>query len=106
MFTVIYSFKVKGNQSEVFEKAWKELTLLIYEFEGSMGSRLHKSAENNYIGYAQWPDKNTWENSGNHLPEIATEIRKTMKSACTSIEVLHELEVVDDLLEKVSYSKR
>ena len=106
MFTVIYSFKVKENHSEVFEKAWKDLTLLIYEFEGSMGSRLHKSSDNNYIGYAQWPDKTTWEISGNHLPEIATEIRKTMKDACASIEVLHELEVVEDLLEKVSYSNR
>jgi len=106
MFTVIYSFKVKENQSEVFEKAWKDLTLLIYEFEGSLGSRLHKNSENNYIGYAQWPDKTTWEKSGDHLPEIADEIRKTMKSACTSIEVLHELEVVDDLLEKVSHIQR
>jgi len=106
MFTVIYMFKVKEDQAAVFEKAWKELTLLIYEFEGSMGSRLHKNSEGNYIGYAQWPDKSTWEHSGNHLPESATEIRATMKAACTSIEVLHELEVVDDLLEKVSYLNR
>ena len=106
MFSVIYSFKIKENQTAVFEKAWKELTLLIYEFEGSMGSRLHKSSENNYIGYAQWPDKNTWENSGNHLPEIAAEISATMKNTCTSIEVLHELEVVDDLVQKTTYLKK
>lgn len=106
MFTVIYSFKVKEGYSLVFEKAWKELTLLIYQFEGSMGSRLHKSTELDYIGYAQWPDKTTWANSGNNLPEHATEIRKTMRDACLTIEVLHELEVVSDLLEKVTSLKK
>jgi heme-degrading monooxygenase HmoA len=53
MFTVIYSFQVKPGQVHKFEKAWKDLTLLISEYEGSLGSRLHKQSELSYIAYAQ-----------------------------------------------------
>ncbi len=68
MFAAIYSFKVKPNQTESFEKAWEDLTRLIYQFEGSLGSRLHKSDALNYIAYAQWPDKNTWKTQAKNYP--------------------------------------
>lgn len=99
MFIVIYFFQVKPTQEKIFEKAWHDLTQLIYEYEGSLGSRLHFQKESNYIGYAQWPDKITWENSGKKLPEEANQIRKTMKEACKKIETVYEMEVVDDLLQ-------
>ncbi len=104
MFTVIYSFKVLPAQCEVFEESWSQLTKLIYEYEGSLGSRLHKTAvENeaesiNYIAYAQWPSRLVWEHSGSKLPKEAESIRKTMKNACLHIETQYELDVVNDLL--------
>ncbi len=100
MFTVLYSFKVKPNQANNFEKAWRGMTVLIYEYEGSLGSRLHKQSELNYIAYAQWPDKITWKNSGNKLPKSSEDIKETMTECCEKIEVLFEMEVVEDLLEK------
>lgn len=27
---------------------------------GGLGSRLHKTAEGDYIAYAEWPDEETW----------------------------------------------
>ncbi len=98
MFAVIYQFNVKENMNFEFIKAWKELTELIYEYEGSLGSRLHKLNDKSYLAYAQWPDKETWKNSGNDLPPSADRIRKAMKHSCTSIEVLHELDSIEDLL--------
>lgn len=98
MFCVIYLFKVKSRHENEFKKAWKELTALIYEYEGSLGSRLHRQSEFQFIAYAQWPDRSTWENSGNRLPESSKEIRKIMKDSCERIEILHELEVEEDLL--------
>ncbi len=100
MFTVIYSFKVRPNQIEPFKKAWRDMTILIIEYEGSLGSRLHKQNKLNYIGYAQWPSKNTWVNSGSKLPEISKEVRDIMKESCDKIEILFELEIVEDLLKK------
>ncbi len=42
MFAVIYQFNVKENRESEFIGAWKQLTQLIYDYEGSLGSRLHK----------------------------------------------------------------
>ncbi|MEZ4805581.1 MAG: antibiotic biosynthesis monooxygenase [Bacteroidia bacterium] len=98
MFVVIYSFQVKPDYTAQFEKAWQALTVLIYEHEGSMGSRLHKKDACHYIAYAQWPNRETWKNSGTKLPSEANQIREEMKLACTKIETLHELELIDDLL--------
>ena len=100
MFSVIYKFEIKPDRKESFEKSWKDLTLLIYDYAGSLGSRLHKKDECNYIAYAQWPNKETWENSSNKLPEKSNEISKLMKESCISIETLYELELTKDLLEE------
>ena len=54
MFAVIYQFKVKENRKAEFINAWKQLTHLIYEYEGSLGSRLHKQDDDVYLAYAQW----------------------------------------------------
>ena len=57
MFSVIYKFEIKPDRKDSFEKSWKDLTHLIYDYAGSLGSRLHKKDECNYIAYAQWPNK-------------------------------------------------
>ena len=100
MFSVIYKFEIKPDRKDSFEKSWKDLTHLIYDYAGSLGSRLHKKDECNYIAYAQWPNKETWENSSNKLPEKSNEISKLMKESCISIETLYELELTKDLLEE------
>lgn len=102
MFTVIYSFTVKPNCTESFEKAWRDMTILIRDCEGGLGSRLHKKSDTEYLAYAQWPDKTTWENAGDKLPIEANEIRQTMRSSCEEMDTLHEMDVVDDLLVNVS----
>ena len=86
------------GMATVESKAWKQLTQLIYEYEGSLGSRLHQKDESRYIAYAHWPDRETWKNSGDKLPDTADLIRKTMKDCCTRIETLYELDCVEDLL--------
>ncbi len=98
MFAVIYQFEVKEGRESEFIDAWKELTQLIYEYEGSLGSRLHRQKDSIYLAYAQWPDRETWKNSGNKLPESADKVRKTMKDCCSGIETLYELDCVEDLL--------
>lgn len=105
MFTVIYSFKVKPNQEELFIEGWRGLTELIYEFEGSLGSRLAKSNKGEYIAYAQWPSEEQWKNSGSNLPELATKFRTKIKTACEQIETLYELEVVQDLIKDKTHPK-
>lgn len=100
MFTVIYKFKIKPDKIQQFEENWTELTKLIYNNQGSLGSRLHKSDDLNYIAYAQWPNKETWESEWNNMPEHDKEISRKMKEACETRETIFELEVVIDLLKQ------
>ncbi|MBP9153167.1 MAG: antibiotic biosynthesis monooxygenase [Flavobacteriales bacterium] len=104
MFAVIYQFKVKENRESEFINAWKQLTQLIYEYEGSLGSRLHKQSDGMYLAYAQWPAKETWKNSGNKLPDAANEIRRIMGESCTHIETLYELDCTEDLLRSETHT--
>ena len=106
MFAVVYKFIVKENKSEQFISSWEALTKLIYQFEGSLGSRLHQVDEVTYLAYAQWPNKNTWENSGNQLPREASIHRNAMRDSCSSIETLHKMEMVNDLLKDSTYESK
>ena len=98
MYIVLYSFKVKPKQVEKFIQGWKGLTDLIYQYEGSLGSRLHKKEPLEYMAYAQWPSKNKFESSGGNLPKKASEYRDLMRLSCSKIEIISKVEVVEDLL--------
>lgn len=100
MFTVIYRFRVKKDQHKDFIESWKTLTQWIRDYEGGLGSRLHQEDSQTYLAYAQWPDKRSWENSGNRLPEGAHSVREKMRNSLENMETLHQLEVVEDLLVK------
>lgn len=81
-----------------FVEAWTRMTEIIYEYEGSYGSRLHRGVGNLFIGYAQWPDRDTWNASGKKLPKAATEVSAKMRECCEQITTVYELSVVKDLL--------
>ena len=104
MYIVLYNFAVKPDKEKQFIESWKGFTNLIYKHEGSLGSRLHKKDQLNFIAYAQWPSKDKFDNSGGNLPEEADNFRDLMRASCETIEVLHELEVVEDLLKQNSSS--
>lgn len=103
MYIVLYSFKVKPDKEALFLKAWSTLTEFIYQYEGSLGSRLHKKEPLLYIAYAQWPSESKFKNAGSSLPEEAKKYRDEMKASCDTIQVLDTLEVVDDLLKQKLY---
>ncbi len=100
MYIVLYTITIKPNQEEAFVEAWKGLTALIYKYEGSLGSRLHKKDTLNFLAYAQWPDKNTFDNAGGNLPEEANHFRQMMKASCEKFEVLEKFKVIEDLLKQ------
>jgi hypothetical protein len=104
-FTVIYSFKVAEGRAGDFINYWKELTLLIYEYEGSYGSRLHQASDDLFIGYAQWPSKEFFDHSGNNLPESGIKLRQLMGACCTEIKREYELDtILFDLLKEEQHN--
>lgn len=100
MFSVLYSFKVKEGREEDFIQSWKSLTELIYRYEGSFGSKLHKDQNGNFIAYAMWPDRETWKGSGDKLPNEANEFRELMRNNCLKIETEYKLDEVEDLIKE------
>ena len=104
MFGVIYSFKVKPGQDEAFKEAWRKVTEFIYQYENSLGSRLHYQEPGLYIAYANWPDEATWAGSGDNLPPEVKHWSAQMREVCEEIKTLRKLEVVDDLLQEKTYS--
>lgn len=103
-FIVIYSFQVHEGKTEQFIQAWKSLTELIYQFRGSLGSRLHKMSELEYIAYAVWPDRETFDDVTSTLPESATVYRETIRSSCSNIETKYELQIAEDLIQNKPFS--
>ncbi|MCH4552074.1 antibiotic biosynthesis monooxygenase family protein [Aestuariibaculum lutulentum] len=97
---MLYSFEVKQDQEAEFITAWTNLTNLIYEYEGSLGSKLHKGEGQSFIAYAQWPSQEKFEQAGDNLPEEANKYRDTMRASCEKIEVLQKMEVVKDVLKQ------
>lgn len=64
MFNVLYRWRLKPGAEESFESAWADMTVLLRESRGALGSRLHKDEDGTWVAYAQWPDKASWEKSG------------------------------------------
>jgi heme-degrading monooxygenase HmoA len=105
MFVAVYSFKVKEEAYNHFLNSWEALTRLIYQYEGSLGSRLHRADHQLYIGYAQWPDRETWSASGNKLPEEAQHWRQMMRDSCEEISTVYTMEVAADLLQNAPFEQ-
>lgn len=103
MFAAIYAFEVKPGHESAFVQSWADLTRLIRTHEGALGSRLHRGAGQTFIAYAQWPDRETWDRSGDKMPKAeADDARQRMRLACDKVETLHQLEMVEDLLVPLS----
>ena len=105
MYIVIYSFKTKPDQQEIFIQKWGELTDLIYRHENSLGSRLHQVNTSEFIAYAQWPSKAIFDKAGSNLPEQSSAIRQAMKDSCDSINTMHKMDMVSDKLMPFTFDK-
>ena len=66
--SVFYFFDVKEDQEQVFIENWIRFTALIYEYQGSLRSRLHKTEDSHYYGYVMWPNKDLWEQDCSNIP--------------------------------------
>jgi quinol monooxygenase YgiN len=97
MYCVIYEFTVDQHNENQFKKLWHELTLCIKAESKSLGSRLHKSieSENTWIAYAQWPSKQTYDNTPEEVTYEA--IRQQFLATISGIKIVYEMECVDDL---------
>lgn len=97
MFCVVYQLKVKSGREEDFRLAWHAVTKTLLDDYGSLGARLHKSEDGHWIAYAQWANRELWQeghvfveerSKQMHVDELLEEFPHT----------LLKLTLIDDLL--------
>ncbi len=93
----MYRWRVHPGKEAAFEQAWREITVRIREERGGLGSRLHRCADGSFVGYAQWPDRETWAAS-QALPFPPNEASTVMRDAIASSDAPLELTPIADLL--------
>lgn len=57
MFAVIYRFKLKPHQEEVYKSCWETLANYFIEKRGAIGSCLHKGLDGLWVAYSRWPSR-------------------------------------------------
>jgi heme-degrading monooxygenase HmoA len=103
MFCILYRFTVRPSYEDAFCQSWAAVTQWFYQHAGSLGSRLHRASTGEFIAYAQWQTRAQWEQQRNRSDAELHTHRQAMREACTEIEVLYELEVMDDWLRGEEY---
>jgi heme-degrading monooxygenase HmoA len=99
MFALIYRWRVLPGRDEAFIRAWARLTEIIYERDGSLGSRLHRSDDGTYIAYAQWPSREVWEASSHIEPtEEALRLRRIIQESAERLRPDTQMIVIEDHL--------
>ena len=101
MFIAVYRWKVKQGLEEQFREGWRRGTVAIRRRHGSFGSRLHRTREGDFVGYAQWPSEKLWQSVYDaKFPHDDKEAGKMFRDA---IEISYGpellMEVTDDLLD-------
>jgi quinol monooxygenase YgiN len=62
-FAVLYRWRLRAGMEQQFLQQWSSSTERIMKEEGGLGSRLHQAEDGTWVGYAQWPDRATWEHA-------------------------------------------
>lgn len=101
MFAVIYRFKLKPHQEEMYQQYWKKIVTYFMEKRGALGASLHKGADNLWVAYSRWPDKATRDDAwpGDNQPNevLPQDIRDTIKKMQALKQENKELEDYDEI---------
>ena len=79
-FAVIYRWRLRPGMERQFQLAWERATPLLMRHRGALGSRLHQAEDGTWIAYAQWPSRQSWEQS-QASPPIDPEASRQMLAA-------------------------
>lgn len=54
-FAVLYRWRLHPDSEDSFIEGWSQVSKLLLEHRGSLGSRLHRGDDGIWYSYAQWP---------------------------------------------------
>lgn len=107
MFVAVYWWRVHPGKEEQFREAWRQVTLGITAAWGSFGSRLHQDSDGRFVGYAEWPDRASWQAAFDagmaHADvEASAMFANAVAESVPDRRPLFTMEVTDDLLTRRS----
>lgn len=97
MHAIYFRWKVAPGREPDFEHVWLELTELIRDVQGGLGSRLHRCADGHYFAYAQWPSELVWATQPEPTVRMV-ELRHQMREFAELVDGPLRGDVVADLL--------
>ena len=97
MHAIYFHWKVASGRERDFEHAWRELTELIRDERGGLGSRLHRCADGHYFAYAQWPSERVWATQPAPTARMVA-LRNQMRECAELIDGPRRGDVIADLL--------
>jgi len=54
MIVVLFRWDINPTYEKIFKEGWTELVQRNIEKYGALGSRLHKTKDNQWVSYSQW----------------------------------------------------
>jgi quinol monooxygenase YgiN len=97
MYCVVYVWRVTSGHEQRFEEAWRELTTLIRDEFGALGSRLHQRDDGVWFAYAQWSSYDEWARDRNRSPRMR-ELGLVLRQCAEDLGTLASGQVAIDLL--------
>lgn len=85
MITVLFRWNINPENEQSFKEGWSELVHRNIEKYGALGSRLHKTKDNQLVSYSQWLSEEHYLKAQN-LEDKHEEARIKMISAIISAE--------------------
>ena len=103
MWVAVYAWRVRAGYEQQFRQAWCRGTRAITRIYGSFGSRLHRAEDGRFTGYAEWPDRQTWQRAFDARmvyddPEARALFIQALEDSSRPGELVAAMEVTDDLL--------
>jgi len=103
MFCALLKFTVKTDYEDQFRQHWLAVTQWYYRHAGSLGARLHRASNGEYIAYTQCVSRDQWEQQRDMSDAELQAHRQAMRECCEAVEVLYEMDVTDDWLQSEVY---
>ncbi|TEW56502.1 hypothetical protein E2R68_00225 [Psychromonas sp. RZ22] len=65
MIVVLFHWKINPQYEKTFKEGWSELVQRNIEKYGALGSKLHKTKDNQWVSYSQWISEEHYINAQN-----------------------------------------
>jgi hypothetical protein len=98
MITVLFRWEIKPQCEQAFKEGWSEIIHRNIEQYGALGSRLHKSPNNQWISYSQWISEEHYHRAQNCQDKHEQARIKMITAIIKTYEPMIMVPILDHLL--------